>query len=178
LIVFTHEHQDHLGGVVRSEHRTALESNTLFTRTQLDWLGHQLPGSLIPLDDDEAARFAAFDYDPLVAIAPGVVLVRAPGHTDGSQMVYVRLVSGTEILLAGDVSYLALAMREDRQKPDNPDLDEDRGAIAIEMAWLRSAEAAGVTVVFSHDGAQLDGLVSQGILVDGIDIESGAAVGD
>jgi glyoxylase-like metal-dependent hydrolase (beta-lactamase superfamily II) len=170
LIVFTHEHQDHLGGVVRSPHRAELERNTLFTRSQLDWLGRQLPGSLIPVSPEEAARFISFDYDPLVAIAPGVVLVKAPGHTHGSQIVYVRLASGEEVILSGDIAYMATALWAGRQKPDNPDLDEDRDAIDAEMTWFRSLASHGIEVVVSHDYAQLEELVARGVLHLGLEL--------
>ncbi len=42
------------------------------------------------------------DYYP---VAPGVVLIRAPGHSTDSQMVYVRLQSGREILHSVDAAW-------------------------------------------------------------------------
>jgi glyoxylase-like metal-dependent hydrolase (beta-lactamase superfamily II) len=39
----------------------------------------------------------------MLAIAPGVVLKKAQGHTPGSQMVFVALASGSELLFVGDV---------------------------------------------------------------------------
>ena len=164
FVVFTHEHQDHVGGVVRSPHRAQLERNTLFTRRQLDWLVGQDPASLVRLMPEESKRFAVFDYSPLVPLAPGVVLIDAPGHTDGSQMVYVRLESGAEVVLAGDVSYLATALDSGWQKPDTPYLDEDRLALAAQMEWLREVSAEGVHVLLSHDYAMLLDLIADGVV--------------
>jgi glyoxylase-like metal-dependent hydrolase (beta-lactamase superfamily II) len=37
----------------------------------------------------------------VIQFAPGVVLIKAAGHTPGSQMVHVRLASGKEVMLVG-----------------------------------------------------------------------------
>ena len=45
------------------------------------------------------------EYDHYYAAAPGIVLVKAPGHTPGSQLVFVKLASGKELLFIGDVAW-------------------------------------------------------------------------
>lgn len=176
LIVFTHEHLDHVAGVVRSPYRAELERNVLFTRHQLAPLISGYSGELVQLEKDVAARFATVDYAPLIPIAPGVVLVKAAGHTQGSQLVYARLQSGTEVILAGDVSYLLSAVEEQRQKPPRRDLNEDRAAIASQMKWLREVSHQGVFVLPSHDGAALSALIEKGIVNAKVDLSSDAPV--
>ena len=55
------------------------------------------------MSTDSASAFRTIDYDRLYAVAPGVVLVSAPGHSPGSQLVYVRLADYREVLLVGDL---------------------------------------------------------------------------
>jgi hypothetical protein len=58
------------------------------------------------------------------------------------------------------------------QKPDSTSkqLGEDRGAIGQEIAWLKSDVApAGIAIAVSHDGSELRALVSQGVLVEGLE---------
>jgi glyoxylase-like metal-dependent hydrolase (beta-lactamase superfamily II) len=98
------------------------------------------------------------------------VLIKAPGHTPGSQVVYVRLASGREVILSGDVAWHRLGIETETEKPDSASrlLGEDRAAIAGELAWLHQAARSGVTVVVSHDGEQLETLARQGILREGL----------
>jgi glyoxylase-like metal-dependent hydrolase (beta-lactamase superfamily II) len=110
------------------------------------------------------------DYDRMLPIAPGVVLIKAPGHTPGSQVVYVQLASGREVILSGDVAFNHLGIETETQKPDSASrhMAEDRMAIAHELGWLHQAEQNGVSVVVSHDGDQLATLARQGILSEGL----------
>jgi glyoxylase-like metal-dependent hydrolase (beta-lactamase superfamily II) len=103
-------------------------------------------------------------------IAPGVVLIKAPGHTPGSQVVYVKLASGKEVILAGDVAWHHFGIETDTQKPVSASRSnhEDRSAIAEELKWLHAAEKAGVVVVVSHDGDQLAMLAKSGALHQGL----------
>jgi glyoxylase-like metal-dependent hydrolase (beta-lactamase superfamily II) len=42
------------------------------------------------------SRSTTFSERGLVEFGPGVVLIKAPGHTPGSQMIYVVLASGRD----------------------------------------------------------------------------------
>jgi len=48
------------------------------------------------LAPETAVRFITIDYDGYFPLAPGVALIKAAGHTAGSQMVFVTLASGRE----------------------------------------------------------------------------------
>ena len=50
------------------------------------------------------------------AVAPGVVVIPAPSHTLGSQMVFVKLADGREFLFAGDIATMASSWRELRAR--------------------------------------------------------------
>lgn len=110
-IVITHEHPDHLGGVV-SQNKRALLDKVLFNPNQLPgnrWT-NQLRWPEPPLPQ------AAITGTAPIAIAPGVVVIPAASHTEGSQMVYVRLADGREFLFAGDIATSAQSWKELRAR--------------------------------------------------------------
>ncbi len=172
LIVMTHEHYDHIEGVLRSPYLAQIRPKTLLNRAQVQTLmAGSNPGN-IRLDSADAVRYLLVDYDGLLPIAPGVVLIKAPGHTPGSQMVYVRTAQGREMVLAGDVAWAMVGVETNRQKPEavSQRLREDRALVASGIAWLHGLAAQRVAVVVSHDDASVTGLVRQGVLVDGLDL--------
>jgi glyoxylase-like metal-dependent hydrolase (beta-lactamase superfamily II) len=127
------------------------------------------PNPLLPFSEASAARYSLLDYSGLQAVAPGVVVVAAPGHTPGSQLVYVLLRAGTEILLVGDVSWTIAGVRQQEQKPLDVSgrLGEDRSQIATELVWLQALmRTTEVVVIPSHDGEWLRQLTLKGILQD------------
>src|SRR5262249_52583037 len=95
-IVVTHEHGDHVAGVIRGDDVAQLAPKTILTRTQVDVLltNPQMPE--IKLTPAQAARYNIVDYEKYMPYGPGLVLIKSPGHTLGSQMVYVALDSGRE----------------------------------------------------------------------------------
>jgi glyoxylase-like metal-dependent hydrolase (beta-lactamase superfamily II) len=169
LIVATHEHYDHIGTVTHSAVADELAPKTMLTRAQMESLLHNAKMTLTPFDSARAGRYIVVDYEREMPIAPGVVLIKAPGHTPGSQVVYVKLASGREIILSGDVALNHLGIETEKQKPDPAHRmrAEDRAAIAAELAWLHQAERAGVRVVVSHDGDQLKALAREGVMSEG-----------
>jgi glyoxylase-like metal-dependent hydrolase (beta-lactamase superfamily II) len=172
MVLFTHEHHDHVAGALRSEFLAQVREHTLFTREQVRTLMEHPSDARVKLDSAAAAGWLTIDYQGWLPIAPGVVLVKAPGHTPGSQMVYVRLASGREILLSGDVAWHLSGVTGLRQKPPKTSqaLGEDTTAIASQLAWLRDVGAAGVAVVVSHDIDSIDDLVRRGVLARGFDL--------
>jgi glyoxylase-like metal-dependent hydrolase (beta-lactamase superfamily II) len=170
LIIVTHEHYDHVGTVIHSRVADELAPRTMLTRAQMESVLHNQKMTLTPFDSTHAGRYIVFDYDRELPIAPGVVLIKAPGHTPGSQVVYVKLASGREVILSGDVAFNHLGIETQRQAADPAHhvSAERHAAIAAELAWLHQAEQAGVSVVVSHDGEQLAALARQGILSEGL----------
>jgi glyoxylase-like metal-dependent hydrolase (beta-lactamase superfamily II) len=104
-IIVTHEHGDHIAGLIKSPSFAELAPKAVLTRAQLETLlnAPQIP-ELKPTPE-MASRLRVIDYTTTMAFAPGIVLIKAPGHTPGSQMVYVALQSDKELLLAGDVAW-------------------------------------------------------------------------
>jgi len=165
FIVVTHEHGDHVAGVIHSAAAPQLAPKTILTRTQIQTLmtSPQMPE--IKLTDDLARRFVVIDYDRYYPLAPGMALIKAAGHTPGSQMVYVALESGREYLLIGDATWHMDGVRLIKGK-DAPWVTEDQPAVLAQLTWLNglSRSAPDLIVVASHDEEQHVELVKQGVL--------------
>jgi glyoxylase-like metal-dependent hydrolase (beta-lactamase superfamily II) len=167
LAVVTHEHHDHVAGVLSSPALAEIQAHTMLTNAQIQSLLLRPNNPRIKIDSAVASRYLVTDYDPIMPIGPGVVLIKAPGHTAGSQIVYVRLAAGSEIIIAGDVAWNMRGIDSLVQKPAASTRGfggEDKDAIAKELRWLRDVAGPQTHVVVSHDVARLNALVSQGKL--------------
>ena len=88
-IIVTHEHGDHIAGLVRSPSFAELAPKTVLTRSQLQALMSEPQIPELRPTPEMAARLRVVDYADYLAFAPGMALISAPGHTPGSQMIYV-----------------------------------------------------------------------------------------
>jgi glyoxylase-like metal-dependent hydrolase (beta-lactamase superfamily II) len=173
-VVLTHEHLDHAVGVERGPYFRTVAAKTLLTGEQLRALLDPPSRGVVRLSPDSAALFPVLRYGLLFPLAPGVVLIKAPGHTPGSQYVYVRLASGREILILADLAWQHEGLETGLQRPETASrsLAEDREALQPQLEWARKIWQGGeVAVVLSHDSRLLDTLVGRGVLVDGFDLD-------
>ena len=171
-IVVTHEHDDHVAGVIQTPARNTIAPKTLLTRAQVQTLIEHPNNPSVRLDTSWSDKYLVFDYDLLYPLAPGVVLIKAPGHTPGSQMVYVHLASGKEILLIGDITWAMAGIELQRLKPEATSklLGEDRIAIKAEIEWLRNVTGK-LNLVNSHDDDSIAAQIKQGVLENGLDVQ-------
>jgi glyoxylase-like metal-dependent hydrolase (beta-lactamase superfamily II) len=171
LVVVTHEHGDHVAGVVRSANRAAIARHTMLTRSQVETLILAPQSPAIRLTPAAAADYIVIDYALYLPVAPGVVLLEAPGHTPGHQMVYLRLAGGTEYLLSGDVTWALEGIVGRLQRPvaTSDRIREDRDALALQIDWLADLiESTDVVVIPSHDSEYLAELVGRGLISEGL----------
>jgi glyoxylase-like metal-dependent hydrolase (beta-lactamase superfamily II) len=165
LIVVTHEHGDHVAGVIRTPRAQELAPKTILTRSQVQTLltTPQMPE--IKLTEEMAARYLVVDYDRYFPLAAGIALIKAPGHTPGSQMVYVALESGREYLLIGDAAWHMDGVRLIKGK-DAPWITEEQNAIISQLKWLNevSRSEPSLVIVASHDDEEHADLIRKGML--------------
>jgi glyoxylase-like metal-dependent hydrolase (beta-lactamase superfamily II) len=164
-IVITHEHADHLGGIGSFAEPDKLVGRLELTREQLA-NKEQLDESKIP----ESLRTALtpLAYDEYYALTPGVVLVKAAGHTPGSQMVFVQLADGKELLFLGDVAWHMDQIRELWYRPrlvTDLFIGEDRNAVLAQFRTLHDLMASDpIQLVASHDVDERQALIDAGVL--------------
>ena len=100
------------------------------------------------------------------------MLIKAAGHTPGSQMVYVQTADGTEVLLIGDVAwhFRNIELQRERARLVTMFLiKEDRTAVFGQLAALKRLHETqpAVHIVPGHDGQVIDALVAAGVLKRG-----------
>lgn len=168
LILATHEHFDHLGGLASSPYWEEIKPKLRLTRAQFEHIGPEVgfpDGAL-----DGLTLLPDFtDYYPA---APGVVLIPAAGHSPGSQMIYVRLQNGAEYLLVGDVVWnsLSLERQSGRSLLASLALKEDRKIHGQQVrALINLAGDGSIHMVISHDGEQIEEYINQGLIGDGFE---------
>jgi glyoxylase-like metal-dependent hydrolase (beta-lactamase superfamily II) len=168
-IVITHEHMDHIGGLTAHSDLKAVLPRTRLTREQLSEPERSLPAKF---PEHALDGYQPLVYDQYQAIAPGVVLIKAPGHTPGSQIVYVQTASGAELLLIGDVAWHFRNIELQRERARLMTMlfiKEDRKAVFGELVALKRLHEAqpAIHIVPGHDGPVVDSLVTAGVLKRG-----------
>lgn len=168
-IVVTHEHADHIGGLLASPHLKQLLPHTILNPEQFAESGRSAP---LTWPQGSRAGFTPLAYQGIIAIAPGVVLIRAPGHTPGSQMIYVQRADGQEYLFMGDVASEADNVRLQRIRSrlvtDFMTRDDRRAVMLQTMALHRLAAAEPrIALVPGHDAVAAAAFERSGLLVPG-----------
>ena len=168
VVAVTHEHFDHAAGIAHSPYLAELAPHVSLTEAQLTGRHAEMAG----FTPEVRARFTPLRYEGLHRLRPGVVLISAPGHTPGSQLVYVQLAGGPELLLVGDVAW----QRENLERPVmHPRLanwlgQEDADAMAHQLSTLHAllGTAPQVQLVVAHDGPQMAELMRRGLVQEGL----------
>lgn len=174
LIVATHEDPDHVGGLLAQPDLKKLLGVTRLTREQVASLQANLgsdPFTTLHLAPSVFDGYRPLDYDRYQAVAPGVVLIKAPGHTPGEQMVYVRRADGAEFLFAADVAWQMRNIEAQREKARMVAFvgGENRAQVREELAALSRLHASepGIHMMPGHDEAAIDSFVKSGLMVKG-----------
>jgi glyoxylase-like metal-dependent hydrolase (beta-lactamase superfamily II) len=152
LIVLTHHHADHVGGVVTAANFPALAAKTIITMDVADCLMNTPHRPHLKLMQSAIDKFIVLDYPKYYPVAPGMVLIRSPGHSADSQMVYLRLQSGREILHSVDSAWNLENVLQVKGKAA-PWVKEDVPAVIGQLRWLKNVHDTerNLTILITHD---------------------------
>jgi glyoxylase-like metal-dependent hydrolase (beta-lactamase superfamily II) len=167
-IVVTHEHGDHIGSIAQSPVLEQIWPKVRLTQEQLH--GTPIKDAQFPEGILETA--SPLKYDVYHRLAPGIVLIKAPGHTLGHQMVYIKLQNGEEFLVIGDVVWNEVNLQRQAARPllISLILKQNRTQMAHQIRWLHDNlyqnDRENIHLVVSHDPEQRQRYIQQGLLGD------------
>jgi glyoxylase-like metal-dependent hydrolase (beta-lactamase superfamily II) len=168
-VVITHEHPDHIGGLVTHPSLPEVLGHTQLTQEQVEhpemMFGLKFPQGAL-------ANYRPLAYDRYHALAPGIVLIKSPGHTPGSQMVFVKTAGGREYLFLGDIAWRFESVERLSARARFVSmffLGEDRDAVLLQLAELKRLHEANpdLVMIAGHDISQMSALVRTGVIVEG-----------
>jgi glyoxylase-like metal-dependent hydrolase (beta-lactamase superfamily II) len=165
LIVLTHHHADHVAGILMASDFTTLAAKTLISAETARCLVETPHRPHLKLDAAAISHFIVHDYPKVWPVAPGMVLIKAPGHSPDSQMVYIRLQSGREILHSVDSAWNMDNVRLLKPKAA-PWVKEDVPQVLGELRWLKhlSETERDLTILVTHDDALFASLKESGVI--------------
>jgi glyoxylase-like metal-dependent hydrolase (beta-lactamase superfamily II) len=163
MIVLTHYHADHVGGIVTAEDFDALARKTIASAETLSLMMNQPHRPHLKLPERRAEQFICLSYGRYYPVAPGMVLIKAPGHSPDMQMIYLRLQSGREYLHSIDAAWNEANIRDVKGKAA-PWVKEDGTAVMAQLRWLNRlmTDESDLHILVTHDGELLDRLIDGG----------------
>ena len=137
LLILTHSHIDHVGGiadfpgvrVLRSAPEAALPKPLYFGgKHPMDWPDRDY----VTIDND-------------TQICPGLRLLMTPGHVAGQMALWVELPESGPVLLTSDAISRPAEVDEGFDTADDPE-----AAISSALRILKLADRAGALVIYGH----------------------------
>lgn len=165
-ILVTHEHADHIGGISKTDAPEEVWPRVLLTTEQAANT-KQLENAQMPEGAVEKMRI--LEYDDVAAVAPGLVVIKAPGHTPGSQMIYVLLQDDQEFLFVGDIIWDMDNISKLTGRPrlvTDWFIEEDREVVLEQIRMLHdfTRRHPDVRLVVAHDAGQYRAYTSSGLI--------------
>lgn len=165
MIVLTHFHADHVAGVTQATNFDELAAKTFISVATAQCLLNTPHRPHMRMAAEQLNKFNIFDYGDSHPIAPGMVLIRAHGHSADHQMVYIALQSGREILHSVDVGWVVENIAQIKGKAA-PWVKEDKGAVLGQLRWLNHImqNERNITLLVTHDDEQFKSAVKTGAI--------------
>jgi glyoxylase-like metal-dependent hydrolase (beta-lactamase superfamily II) len=166
LILITHEHGDHVAGAIRNAN-DQLPPKTILTRDQANSLINNPQMPEIKLDATKSKQYIITAFESVLPVAPGVVMIKAPGHTNGEIMIYTKLQNGREYLFTGDITWCYKGVAEKKQKPksERERVGENADYIEQQLNWINERMVQDkMTILVSHDDIMLPQFAASGLI--------------
>jgi len=163
MIVLTHFHADHVAGVTRARNFDELAAKTFVSVATAQCLLNTPHKPHLAMTAEQVNQFTIFNYGNYYPVAPGIVLIKAAGHSPDHQMVYIGLQSGREILHSVDVGWVLENIRQVKGKAA-PWVKEDVPAVIGQLRWLSNLHRSekNLTILITHDDTLFDTLTASG----------------
>jgi len=174
FILPTHEHWDHLGAIAQSSNINILLPKTILTKEQID--GPTISDAEFP--EHIFNGYKPLEYSKYHRVAPGVVLIKAPGHSVGHQFIYVILQNGSEFLFTGDVVWVNKNIKKQKNRPwlASKKRLENRKQIAHQMRYLHDEfhlnKAQQINMLTTHDPEEHKQYIEKGLIGNGFQMKS------
>ncbi len=165
VIAVTHEHYDHLGGAAESAHFESFGAKLKLNAAQR----RQAPFAGVDRVFPGEPTLESGPEGSLHGVATCVVAISAAGHTAGSQMLYVRMKSGEELLLVGDIAWQEanLERLSPRARVVSWVMGEDAEAVTHQLRAIVDFKKANpsVDVIVAHDVPAMERRFNSGAVV-------------
>jgi glyoxylase-like metal-dependent hydrolase (beta-lactamase superfamily II) len=165
MIVLTHFHADHVAGVTRAANYEALAAKTVVSEETAELLLTKPHKPHLAMTASQVDQLNIVGYRQYHALAPGMVLIKAHGHSADHQMVYIALQSGREILHSVDVGWVLENIRQVKGKAA-PWVKEDVPAVMGQLRWLNEIlrNEPNVALLVTHDDELFGRAVTTGAI--------------
>jgi glyoxylase-like metal-dependent hydrolase (beta-lactamase superfamily II) len=169
LIVLTHFHADHVAGVTRAANFNELAAKTIVSAETAENLLNKPHRPHLAMTAEQVNRLNIVGYKQYYPVAPGMVLIKAHGHSADHQMVYIALQSGREILHSVDVGWVLENIVKIKGKAA-PWVKEDVPAVMGQLRWLNNVlrNERNVTMLVTHDDTLFTTLTQSGAVGSGL----------
>lgn len=165
LVVLTHFHADHAAGLTRAENYNELAAKTIVSAETAECLLKTPHRPHLAMTAEQVSRLNIVAYRQYLPVAPGMVLIKAHGHSADHQMVYIALQSGREILHSVDVGWVLENIAQVKGKAA-PWVKEDVPAVVGQLRWLNAVlrDEPNVTLLVTHDDALFETTTKTGAI--------------
>ncbi len=165
MIVLTHFHADHVAGVTRAANYDELAAKTVVSAETAECLVKTPHRSHLAMTAEQVNQMTVVGFRQYYPVAPGLVLIKAHGHSADHQMVYIALQSGREILDSVDVGWVLDNIREVKGKAA-PWVKEDVPAVMGQLRWLNGIlrNEPNVSLLVTHDDDLFNESAREGLI--------------
>jgi len=166
-IVITHEHFDHAGGAFRSPYFDQIKEKIILNEKQ--YYSDTLAENFTETNTNKGIEPISYKY--VYRLAPGVVLIAAPGHTKGNQIIYVKMQDNKQVMFTGDIVWNSQNFEVKKGRPKlvsllmSEDGEYNNAEIKALLPYYRNDE---INLIISHDSPRISNQIASGLIREGL----------